>query len=347
MSEKSTAVHIARRHQSAPKETELDRAVKTAATEISEGKYIPDDAGEGLLDGLGLALGAGTSGVAVGEKPTLEDFRATREMNELGRHPRVLEAIAKAEQEMEAAADPYLEMERSWMLHEMTAEQVKKNKWDGQERWEDKDAEDRAIGRILTPMAFHAQLCTVIGNERVLLSPHAVKERPSDKAARVGLYVKNPAWDGVSRILGDSPAIEAGKLREQGEKKLREAKSLRAAGMTALADKAQAMAYEMALTAGGMLMEQTAREAANPELLRVGMLQWPCGSEWMVMHFDMYGVPKCAKYIGWRTALLTMVRCAAITEVEAHKAFPVGSGNAANWYLEQLYRIRNPSERVN
>jgi hypothetical protein len=42
-----------------------------------------------------------------------------------------------------------------------------------------------------------------------------------------------------------------------------------------------------------------------------------------------------------------MVRCGAITEAEAHKAFPVESGNAANWYLEQLYRIRNPSERVN
>lgn len=346
MSNKSTAVHIARRHQSAPKETELDRAVKTAATEISEGRYIPDDAGEGLLNGLGLALGAGTSGVAVGEKPTLEDFRATREMNDLGRHPRVLEAIAKAEQEMEAAADPYLEMERSWMLHEMTADQVKKNKWAGQERWEDKDAEERAIGKILTPMAFHAQLCTVIGHERVLLSPHAVKEQPSDKAARCGLYVKNPRWDGVN-LMRNYPQIEAGKLRGRGEKKLREAKSLRAAGMTALADKAQAMAYEMGMTAGAMLVEASAQQAANPELLRVGMLQWPCGSEWMVMHFDMYGVPKCAKYIGWRTALLTMVRCGAITEAEAHKAFPVESGNAANWYLEQLYRIRNPSERVN
>lgn len=82
-------------------------------------------------------------------------------------------------------------------------------------------------------------------------------------------------------------------------------------------------------------------QLAEPELLRVGTLQWPCGTEWMVMNFDKYGVPTTAKYLGWRTALLTMVRCGAITEGEAHKAFPVGSGEAASWYLEQLMMLRN------
>jgi hypothetical protein len=66
----------------------------------------------------------------------------------------------------------------------------------------------------------------------------------------------------------------------------------------------------------------------------------------MVMHFNEYGVPTAAKYLGWRTALLTMVRSRVITEEEAHQAFPVGSGPAAGWYLEQLYRIRNPGKTV-
>jgi hypothetical protein len=41
-----------------------------------------------------------------------------------------------------------------------------------------------------------------------------------------------------------------------------------------------------------------------------------------------------------------MVRSRVITEEEAHQAFPVGSGPAAGWYLEQLYRIRNPKGQV-
>jgi len=87
-------------------------------------------------------------------------------------------------------------------------------------------------------------------------------------------------------------------------------------------------------------------QLAEPELLRVGTLQWPLGTEWMVMNFNEFGVPTTAKYLGWRTALLTMIRCGAITEAQAHKAFPVGSGPAAAWYLEQLMKMRNQAGRV-
>ena len=83
------------------------------------------------------------------------------------------------------------------------------------------------------------------------------------------------------------------------------------------------------------------------ELLRVGTLQWPLGTEWMCMHFNEYGVPTEAKFLGWRTALLTMIRCKAITEAEAHQAFPlVAENRAAQWYLQQLYWLRNPKIQV-
>lgn len=74
---------------------------------------------------------------------------------------------------------------------------------------------------------------------------------------------------------------------------------------------------------------------------QVGTLQYPLGTEWMVMRFNKYGVPTTAKYLGWRTALLSMIKLGVITEAEAHKAFPLGSGPAADWYKAQLYMHRN------
>lgn len=79
----------------------------------------------------------------------------------------------------------------------------------------------------------------------------------------------------------------------------------------------------------------------------VGTLQYPCTSEWMVMRFDDYGVPTTAKYLGWRTALLTMIQLGVITEKEAHKAFPLASGPASSWYRQQLMMLRNEGKTVN
>lgn len=72
------------------------------------------------------------------------------------------------------------------------------------------------------------------------------------------------------------------------------------------------------------------------EQVAVGTLQYPCGPEWMVMRFNEYGVPTNAKYLGWRTALLSMITLGVLSEKEAHKAFPLGEGPAAHWYREQL-----------
>jgi hypothetical protein len=75
-------------------------------------------------------------------------------------------------------------------------------------------------------------------------------------------------------------------------------------------------------------------------LVQVGTLQYPCGPEWMVPRFDEYGVPTTAKYLGWRTALLSMIDLRVISEKEAHKTFPLASGPASTWYRQQLYEIR-------
>lgn len=81
-------------------------------------------------------------------------------------------------------------------------------------------------------------------------------------------------------------------------------------------------------------------EPPKDGLVQVGTLQYPCSTEWMIMRFDEYGVPTTAKYLGWRTALLSMIQLEVISEKEAHKAFPLGTGPASSWYREQLFIMR-------
>lgn len=88
-------------------------------------------------------------------------------------------------------------------------------------------------------------------------------------------------------------------------------------------------------------------EPTKSGFLQVATLQWPCSSEWMVMRFDEYGVPTTAKYLGWRTALLSMIQLGVITEKEAHKALPLGDGSETSWYRQQLQMIRNEGRTVN
>ena len=67
----------------------------------------------------------------------------------------------------------------------------------------------------------------------------------------------------------------------------------------------------------------------------------PVNPEWMVMRFSEYGEPTCPKYLGWRTPLLSLIAQRIITEKEAHRAFPLGSGPAADWYRQQLFELRS------
>ena len=81
--------------------------------------------------------------------------------------------------------------------------------------------------------------------------------------------------------------------------------------------------------------------------LQAATLQWPCGPEWMVMKLDEYGVPVRAQYLGWRTALLSLIEKKIITEKQAHLAFPLGSGPAGDWYRQQLFELRSREGVVN
>jgi hypothetical protein len=349
----SAAVHIKRRHQSAPKAHPAEAEIRKAAVEIDEGRYVEDrrNSDERALDGLGLALGFGIDGVAIGDAPSFEKWReeeqATRQMNELGRHPRVVEAMERMQLEIDDAKTPDEELEMRWRMHEMMCEHEAGNKWEGQERWEGRENEEMRQGQVLSPWQFHDKLCKVIGRERVLLSERAIKLNANAKSGLLALVVVNPMWRGASALQHAHAQVQAAGMRNAAEGELIKAKRLRKAKHTAEADKSFHLAGDMIQTATEMLLEREAYEAETPELLRVGTLQAPLGTEWMMMNFDEFGVPTDAKYVGWRTALLTMVRANAITEEEAHRAFPVGTGPAAEWYLQQLYMRRNRAMAVN
>jgi hypothetical protein len=347
----SPALHIARKHQSSPKETDLGRAVKKAAEEIDGGRWIDDDTGspERALDGMGLTLPTGELD-SVRRRMGMhgqfaQEVDTTRTLNKLGRHPRVQEAIEKLQGESDDGKRPDEVLEREWKLWEMTRDQVADNKWDGQGRWEGAENEEMRHGQLLAPFQFRDQLCKTIGKERLIFGTTPSRQNPEDLSWRVGIYVPNPQWKGEAPVKYKN--VEMRKLRAVGEEKLKHARRLRAAGFNAEADKAFAFAAEVGETAGAMMMEINAEESV-PQLLRVASLQGPLSTEWMCMHFDEFGVPTEAKYLGWRTALLTMVRTRAITEAEAHTAFPVDSlSKPGEWYLQQLYRLRNPGTMVN
>jgi hypothetical protein len=85
-------------------------------------------------------------------------------------------------------------------------------------------------------------------------------------------------------------------------------------------------------------------------LVQVATLQYPLSTEWMIMRFDDYGVPTTPKYLGWRTALLSLIKLRVISETEAHKAFPLVENRAVSvqdWYREQLYMLRAEQGQVN
>lgn len=288
---------IPAKHQSSPKEHEADRAIRDAAQEIHDGKWV-DERPE---DELTIALGGGTAEEAerIANNPTVQDFQNTADSLTLGRHPRVIEALARMEKEVDESRTSQEFAEKSAMLYELNRATKSSQRWEGQERWEGEENEQMRFGLILTPFQFMERLVRVIGEQRVRLHSKGTTEGKAGREQMTGR---------VPLLVPDQGQMEKNLIVPPN------------AGAT--------------------------KGQAYPGFLMVATLQWPASTEWMVMRFDEFGVPTTPKYLGWRTALLSMIRADVITEKEANKAFPVGSGQAAEWYREQLFRWRNYKPEV-
>ena len=239
-------------------------------------------------------------------------------------HPRVQEAMARFEQEIPKAKNTQEAIEKAQMLHEINENLQAGDKWDGQGRWIGKENEEMRQGELLTPVEFVRRLWDVVGENRVQINRFAV-------LGRVALLVDEPDYDESKfykpPIIGSSEML----IRTAEKALSKESFKQRMTMLEASFSKAESAQY------------------TPPDYLKgkaqVATLQHPLGTEWMVMKFDSYGVPQHAKFLGWRTALMSMMMLGVITEEEAHKAFPLKHLNAASlWYRAQLYAMRNGGE---
>lgn len=316
-----------------------DKAIRQAREEIAAGNYTPEQQPEGAeqMNSLGLALGMGSSGVAVGDQPTLEDFQSTHEQMMLANHPRVLEAMEKMRHEVEETKGHEL-VEKNCALRELTEASEKKNRWDGQGRWMGHENEEMRYGEILTPQQFYDRLGKVTGKGRLKLSEHIMFPYEGAKSGVSGMYMHNPKWDGAAERYREGEREEAKRMADEAQKMFTEAESIQKLGRQ---DEAQKKLREIAYLVDEARQKfdraATGSSLAEPEFLRVATIQWPLSTEWMIAEFTEWGTVWKPKFYGWRTALLTMIQNGAIKEVEAHKAFPVGPGEASAHYLQQIF----------
>jgi hypothetical protein len=340
------------KNPSRPKAHWADKELRKAAVEIDEGRWIPDAPTEEqeAVSGLGLAIGQGTRGVGIGDVPTLEEFRQTRDFDELSRHPRVQEAMEKMRAETEADPMSPEAMEASWCLFEMNERNSRNQRWPGQERWLGKENEEMRRGQVMLATDFYKQLIETVGEGRILLGRYAYKFKPDSQGGLLGLYVHNPAWQGGDEVtagtgrVGPEPvSVQVASLKAQAEAMRKEVLRLKLAKQYEDALRRARMAVEMFKAAAELQVEKGLDRVMQvvQQFIRVGAVQWPYATEWTLMNFNEYGVPTTHLHWGWRTTLLTMVRHRAITEEEAELAFPSGDGPAAEWYREQLWLRRH------
>lgn len=268
------------------------------------------DAAQEIVDGKVEGSGPGDDFFAYGETQTVLS------------HPRVQEALRRMETELEEVRHTQELLEKTQMYHEYNANLARKNQWDGQGRWAGKENEEMRRGELLTPQEFMRRLLAVVPNRGLELNSFAVLKR-------VAILIPDPNANAHSRLVVPSKTEQQIEILRSFEREL----------ATTIDPRKQLRLIDNVLAA------QSIAATAIPDSLKgkmqVATLQYPLSTEWMVMKFDEYGVPTHAKYLGWRTALLTLITQGIVTEKEAHRAFPLGSGPAGDWYREQLFMLRN------
>lgn len=307
---KAPAVIIPEKHQSAPKQHPVDKEILKAADEIDSGRYTPPAEQLKEFDQLpNVALRTGTPEML--EHPVSRaDFAHTENTLILAEHPRVKEAMARLEKERDDARTTQEYVEKAQMLHELNRASRQKDQWEGQERWQGEESQESRRGLILSPMQFYYRLTREIN--------------PASEWKHHTFVVEG----NIVRAFGVPPILLGREAVLQHKDRSPNDQAGRVPLLVIGSEKIQILLPGMP-------------DKPKDEPLVVATLQWPYATEWMMMNFDQFGVPTTARHIGWRTALLTMIRSGIITEKQAHRAFPVGSGPAASWYKEQLFEWRN------
>jgi hypothetical protein len=74
----------------------------------------------------------------------------------------------------------------------------------------------------------------------------------------------------------------------------------------------------------------------------IGAIQIPAMYEWSILRLDEWGVSQGEKFIGWRTALCSLITKGALTEQKAHEIFGEPRMNeVSRRYRKTLWQHRN------
>lgn len=125
-------------HQSAPKDTDLTKAIQTAACEIHSGAFRPE-----LHENV------------FGKKE--DDFFNVGITGTLAQHPRVQDALRTLETQVQDKTSAEYQ-EKLEMLHELNVMYAEADKWEGQERWQGKTNREQRLVNLMQPKQFIEKL---------------------------------------------------------------------------------------------------------------------------------------------------------------------------------------------
>jgi hypothetical protein len=126
-------VHIKPEHQSSPRETQNDKIVRDAASDIMSGKFTPEVTDEFFDVGISALL---------------------------AQHPDVAEMVSRLEREQVPKTNAEY-LEKAEMLHEANVALSAHARWEGQGRWEGKYNEEIRTVNIMTPVTFIDKLIAI------------------------------------------------------------------------------------------------------------------------------------------------------------------------------------------
>src|ERR1700744_974804 len=126
-------VHIKPEHQSSPRETQNDKIVRDAASDIFSGRWKPEFTDEFFDVGISALL---------------------------AQHPAIAEMVSKLEREQEPKTNAE-DLEKAEMLHEANVALSARARWDGQGRWEGKYNEEIRTVNLMTPVTFIDKLAAI------------------------------------------------------------------------------------------------------------------------------------------------------------------------------------------
>lgn len=156
---------IPEEHQSAPKQSDLDKSIRRAIGELRDGTFKP------VINRANF-------------NPASDDhFRTGTEL--LEQHPLVQEAMRKLEtQVVDRKNNEYLE--KAQQLHELNLAAAKEFQWAGQERWQGDDNIARRLVNLMTPTQFIEKLQAA--NISAQLEPKIVPESHFDERQILRIY---------------------------------------------------------------------------------------------------------------------------------------------------------------